>query len=131
MIGAANPGLTWGYTEEGHSRVSVRGYPSRGVPQSGGNHDTLVLAALCVQANGPAASRQAGPICYSDTQATELGASSPFVCVCELAAEERETESFCETLCLEECVEQSSCEECRGQSSSPFATAGKQKVGGS
>ena len=63
-------------------------------------------------------------------------ARAPRLSVCELAAEEHETESFCETLCLgetlclEECVEQSSCEECRGQSSSPFATAGKQKVGG-
>ena len=57
-------------------------------------------------------------------------ARAPRSSVCELAAEEHETESFCETLCLEECVEQSSCEECRGQSSSPFATAGKQKVGG-
>ena len=84
------------------------------------------LAVRCVQANRRAAPLTGQPThTYSDTQATELGASSPFVCVCELAAEERETESFCETLCLEECVEQGSREGCRGQSSSPFATAGK------
>ena len=94
MIGAANPGITRGYSEEGFTRVV----------------ETHVLAVHCVQANWSARC-QVTYGAHPDTKSTKRRASSPrSACVSSLLRV-RETSSFCEAMRLEECVVQSSCEE--------------------